>query len=189
MSYSELIKSELVAARDVTYQEPRSCHKLQDVTTVTKLVCVGILLLAACGSSQPPLGTGDPGNKRLQMLASDPVFNALPAGAVLAKPIEQKPAEYRAPAFQATGWDGPVVIETFNSTETKDSIYAFFKVTAELADWEPNSFHISGYPQSWTKMYPGDVPATLILSDISHTDLIAGKPRMYQLSASAPAIG
>jgi hypothetical protein len=158
------------------------------VTTVTELVCVGILLLAACGWSQPPAGIGDPGNKRLHMLASDPVFNALPAGAVLAKPIEQKSAEYRAPAFQTTGWDGPVVIETFSSAETKDSIYSFFKATAELAGWDPNSFHVSGYPQTWSKMYPGDVPATLILSDVSHTDVIGAKPRMYQLSASAPAI-
>src|SRR5437867_4547176 len=103
MSRSELIKSEQVPVHDVKVLGASVGLIVKGVTTVAELVCVGILMLAACGSSQQQASAGGPGNKRRQMLASDPVLDALTAGAVLAKPIEKKPAGYRAPAFQTTG--------------------------------------------------------------------------------------
>ena len=42
--------------------------------------------------------------------------------------------------------------------------------------------------RSESRIVTGDVPATLILSDISHSGVEADMPRTYQVSASAPAI-
>lgn len=40
-------------------------------------ICVAVVMLTACGWSQAPTDTGDPGNERVDMLAADPVSDSL----------------------------------------------------------------------------------------------------------------
>lgn len=40
-------------------------------------ICLAVLVLTACGWSEAPTDTGDPGSERLDILATDPVSAAL----------------------------------------------------------------------------------------------------------------
>ena len=135
--------------------------------------------------SGPQPGGGDPGNKRLHQLSSDPVFSSLPAGAVATGPLTMSPARYRAPAFQPAGWDGPSVSLTFTSTQPPASVFSSFQASAASAGWIPANRNALGYPQTWTKTYPDGVPGNLSL--IQTVRAPTGGSGTYVLNASSPA--
>jgi hypothetical protein len=62
------------------------------------LCLYSLLVLVACGG--PPPGTGDPSDRRLNQLASDPIFASLPPEAEKTGPMERTPAHHREPGFE-----------------------------------------------------------------------------------------
>ena len=148
---------------------------------------VGLTLFCMTGCQPPgsqPSG-GDPDNQRLHQLSTDPVFASLPAGAVATGPLQMHPARYRAPAFQAPGWDGPSVSLTFTSTQSPASVFAFFQARSAVVGWSPGvNRNALGYPQTWTKTYPDGVRADLSL--IQTVRAPNGGAGTYVLTASSP---
>lgn len=159
------------------------------------LLTLGVLglVLAGCAGTGPgpgpARGSGDPGNQRLDQLAADRVFAALPPGAVASGPLERTPARYRAPAFQPAGWDGPAASLTFTSPRPPASVYAYFQDSAAAAGWRPVNVNALGYPQTWTKTYPDGVRGDLSLTRRRSNSASAGEAGAitYVLNASSPA--
>ena len=149
------------------------------------VVCIAVLvLLVVTGQAVingPPPGTGDPGNKRLNELANDPVFSVIPPNASLSGPIIKKPAQFRQPAFQTAGWDGPSVRLYFVSNEPKATIYQFYAALAADAGWQTGSKDSDGNVDSWTKTYSDNAKATLTLFGPNDKST-------YTLAGSTPAI-
>lgn len=143
-----------------------------------------MLALQGCTPTAGP-SAGDPGNHRLSQLAADPVFKALPQSAVAEGRAVLTPARYTTPGFQPAGWDGPSVSRTFTSARSPSSVFAYFAERAALAGWRPGNRNTLGYPQTWTKTYPGGVPGTLSLLRVSLAR--ADVPVRYILTASCPA--
>lgn len=151
------------------------------------LVAAGIVLVAALAlfavvGNGPPSGAGDdPGNQHLHDLSSDPIFASLPPGAQPNGPIVQTPAQYRQPAFQGAGWDGPSVVRTFVSNAAPETVYQYYAAAAAQAGWQPQSQGANGYTDQWTKLYPDHARAQLALLEIGSS----AKGRTYQLGGSA----
>jgi hypothetical protein len=148
-----------------------------------------VLLSVACGGDGPPAGTGDPGNERLNQLASDSVFAALPPDARQSGLMVKIPAKYRTPAYQPAGWDGPAVQFTFTDSQPPDTVFSFYVSSAVRAGWSANpNRNRLGYPEVWTKTFPAGWPATLGLIDQGVSPSKPGDGHAYVLTASAPAI-
>lgn len=148
-----------------------------------------VLALAACAGDEPPPGTGDPGNKRLNQLVADGVFATLPPDAHQSGPMQKTPAKYRTPAFQPAGWDGPAVRVTFADSQPPDTVFSFYAASTVRAGWSPNTNRNTlGYPEDWTRTFPGGWSATLGLIDTSLSTQKPGEAHVYVLTASAPAI-
>jgi len=98
--------------------------------------------------------------------------------------LSKTPARYRTPAFQPPGWDGPSVTLDFTSTKPPASVFAFFQESAAAAGWHPANRNTLGYPQTWTKIYPDGVPASLSLIQTERTP--DGETGTYVLTASSP---
>lgn len=132
----------------------------------------------------PPVGSGDPGNKRLNELSADPVFVGLPTGAVLSGPIARTPAHYRQPAFQTGGWDGPSVVVTFVSNQPASAIYQFYESQAADTGWHATSRGALGYIDTWTKTYSDNATAYLSLDALENSST----GRIYKLSGSISTV-
>jgi len=157
------------------------------VNAAIRLVAVALAGLAACGGPQP--GTGDPGNRRLAALRSDPVFATLPLSAQLARPAESVPARWRDNGlFEPSGWDGPAYIVTFTDTTASDAIIAFYSTAATDAGWVPNGNRSRRFPVVWTKKFAGGWIGTLHIVDLSGPSPPVGAPRRFILTASGPAV-
>ena len=153
------------------------------------VVVAVVMLLAACSNVANGPGTGDPGNKRLNQLSTDPIFASLPPGAQQSGPMVKSPAKYRTPAFQPAGWDGPAVKVTFADVQPPESVFLFYTANAVAAGWAPGSNrNVLGYPENWTKNFPGNWLASLGLIDMSASTARPGEAHTYVLNASAPAI-
>jgi len=149
------------------------------ITILVAALILGVLTHQLVFNGPPP-GTGDPGNKRLNELTNDKVFSILPPNVSLSGQIIKTPAEYRHPAFQTAGWDGPSVEMIFTSTDTKAVVYKFYAAMAAETGWQPRSTDRDGYIDSWTKIYSDRAEAILILyGPTGHT---------YKLVGSTPAI-
>src|SRR5260370_11704883 len=138
-------------------------HRWTGRVSLPLLLGLALLGMTACAPAGSQPNAGDPGNHRLDQLSSDPVFAALPPGAVAKGPLTKAPARYRTPAFQPPGWDGPAVTLTFTSPNPPASVFSFFQARADSAGWRPGNQNALGYPQTWTKTYPDGVHAVLSL--------------------------
>jgi hypothetical protein len=159
------------------------------VNPATRLVAIPLagLILAACGGPQP--GTGDPGNRRLAALRSDPAFAALPLSAKLARPAESVPARWRDNGmFEPSGWDGPAHIVRFTDTAGSDMVLAFYAKAAASAGWVPNGNRSRGYPVVWTKAFSGGWIGILGIVDLSGPSPAVRATRTFIVTASAPAV-
>lgn len=132
-------------------------------------VLVGSLLAGGCGSSTPP--GGDPGDKRLHALQSDPAVMATPPGASDVSRDSTK-AHYRKGGFDAGGWDGPTVAVRFASTADAADVFRFYADRARAAGWQETAKGALGLADRWKKTF-GNAPATLFLAQVG--------PSRYQL--------
>ena len=164
------------------------------VRDLPRAICVlGVmtLLLAACSDvgNGPTPGTGDPGNKRLNQLSTDPIFASLPPGAQQVGSMEKIAAKYRRPAFEPAGWDGPAVKVTFSDAQPPESVFSFYTSNAVAAGWMPaTNRNVLGFPETWNKTFPGKWLANLGLIDMSLRTAKPGEAHTYVLNAAAPAI-
>jgi hypothetical protein len=141
---------------------------------------------AACGGIGYP--NPDPGNRRLHALAADPVFAALPPGAVRTS-WQENPASKRSggPFSGGQGWDGPSVIMTFTSPQSVLDVYRFYAEQAHDAGWTPWQKLSNGFTRSWSKHIAGKQSFINIFAnfDIHAVDVTeTGTPRSYSLSGS-----
>jgi hypothetical protein len=155
------------------------------ISAIALIVVLLILVLTHQVVFNGPLpGTGDPGNKRLNELANDPVFSALPPNASLSGPIIKTPAQYRHSTFETSGWNGPSVEVIFVSKEPKAKIYQFYAAQAADTGWDAGNKNSDGYTRTWTKTYPDKVDAGLILYTLDDNPNV----RRYDLVGSISAI-
>jgi diadenosine tetraphosphatase ApaH/serine/threonine PP2A family protein phosphatase len=146
---------------------------------------VGILRTIFNGPQNP-----DPDNRRLHMLAADPVFAGLPPGAIRTS-WQENPAERRSGGLFAggQGWDGPSVIATFTSSQSVRDVYRFYDERAHQADWTPWQKLENGSTRSWLKNIAGHRSFINLLPndfDIHSVDVTeSGTPRSYRLTGSA----
>lgn len=157
------------------------------------LIALALAAIAASGAAAAVRflpGTGpanpDPGNRRLHILAADPVFAALPPGAVHIS-WQQNPAKHRGNLFEAPGWDGPSVVLTFTSSRPVRDVYRFYDERAREAGWTPWQKVSMGFPWSWSKDIAGKRSFAALRGNfnIHRIDLTeAGTPRGYYLTGS-----
>jgi hypothetical protein len=149
---------------------------------------VGVCLLvggfAAC-SNGSTAGGSDPGNVRLSTLAGERVFQSLAPGSSAIGPPVQTPARYVQPGFDGGGWHGPAVTLTFTNSGLPSTVFSYYRDQVGSSGWiATGNRNALGYPQVWTKRYPGGSEAYLSLLDL---DLqTSGNDRSrYVLNASA----
>jgi len=128
---------------------------------LASVVAGAAIALTGCFSlaGKPP-GRGDPGNRRLHQLAADPIFGALPLGAEGAE-LKLIPASHRSSVFEPSGWNGPGVTRTFESSAPAISVYEFYGERVRAEGWTAvgvGSLHV---PDTWRKTYPNGALATL----------------------------
>lgn len=110
-----------------------------------------------------PHSDSDPGDRRLHLLASDPVMADLPAG--LVKTGEKDtPAHYVTPVFGSGGSFGASVSVTFISAAGIRDIYKIVGDNAARNGWVGLAVGSTGMTDRWVKTYPDGSPATLFLS-------------------------
>ena len=170
---------------DMHLRKPRRFWLLIAVgAMVFTIVLLLFLLTPQLVFNGPPVGTGDPGNKRLKELSADPIFASLPDGAVLSGSINRTPARYRQPGFQTGGWDGPNVVATFISNQPVSTIYQFYAIRAANAGWHASSQGSLGYTDSWIKTYADGATGYLSLDALGN----GSKGSIYKLSGSISII-
>ena len=141
-------------------------------------------LVSACALNSGPQNP-DPGNKHLNELVADPIFGALPPGAVAAGSLALSPARRRA-VFGGSVWDGPGVSLTFTSTQSPASVFGYYAKLTIALGWVPNgNKNVLGYPEVWNKPYPGGVRGGLSLIDTSIRSVSPGVASTYILNGSA----
>ncbi|MBV8219771.1 MAG: hypothetical protein JO325_15010 [Solirubrobacterales bacterium] len=123
---------------------------------------------------------GDPGNRRLQQLAGDPIFHSLASSATTPR-LTLSPAMYQQTDFGAGGWSGPSVTLTFSSLKSRRSIYERIAENARGDGWRPVNISRFGSPESWYKTYPNGATATLGIVWLGPANPPPG-PVQYQLS-------
>lgn len=171
----------------ITRAGPATVPRPQRTAHGSLALLLGLALLGmmACGRVAPPPGTGDPGNRRLDLLSRDGAFASLPVGAAPKGPLTKAPARYRTPGFQPPGSDGPSVMLAFTSARSAASVFSFFQASAAAAGWYPGNRNTLGYPQTWTKTYQDGVAASLYLIQIVRAHRATGT---YLLTASSPPL-
>ena len=162
--------------------------RFSSVGRLWSVLCLySLLVLVACGG--PPAGTGDPGDRRLNQLVSDPIFATLPPEAEMTGPMERTRAQYREPGFEPAGWDGPFVRVPFASSQPPASVFTYYKAEADADGWTSNgNRNLLGYPFDWQKRFPDGWQGSLGLLDLTSRDVTPGDRHEYVLTASAPAI-
>jgi hypothetical protein len=114
-------------------------------------------------ASSTPHSDSDPGDRKLHMLAADPVLAELPAG--LAKTDEKQiPAHYETPGFGSGGSFGAGVSVTFTSAASIPDVYRMIGENAVRNGWVAKAADSTGMTNRWLKTYPDGSPATLILT-------------------------
>jgi hypothetical protein len=119
------------------------------------------LALIATGCGGKPAG-GDPGNRRLQELAGDPVFAAFPPRSRAGR-VSDTPARYQRRDIAGGGWHGPGIVARFVSSAPAEEVYAFYAQRAAAAGWVGTKTGPLGFTNTWAKTYPDGAPATLLL--------------------------
>ena len=97
----------------------------------------------------------------------------------------QTPARYVKPGFAGGGWHGPAVTLTFTNTGEPSTVFSYYEDRVGSSGWVATGNRNSlGYPQVWTKRYPGGSEAYLSLLDLDLHTPGAARSR-YVLNASA----
>jgi hypothetical protein len=147
-------------------------------------VCLLVAGIAACSNGSRTAG-GDPGNVRLNALAGEQVFQSLAPGSKAAGPPVQTPARYMQPGFDGGGWHGPAVTLTFTNSGSPSTVFSYYEDRVGSSGWiATGNRNALGYPQVWTKRYPGGSEAYLSLWDLDLQRSVTG-PSRYVLNASA----
>jgi hypothetical protein len=137
------------------------------------------------GVVQPGPVNPDPGNRRLRMLAADPVFAGLPPGAVRGG-WQEDPPKWRSGFFTGS-WQGPSVVLTFTSPQPVLEVYRFYDQRARQAGWAPWQQLSMGLTRSWLKHIAGEKSYLGLWSnfDIHSVDLAeSGTTRSYSLTGA-----
>lgn len=167
----------------------RTAANSRDINGVYIAAVALSLLLLLGGACGPSAGPGDPGNHRLSQLRADPVFALLPPGAQLSRPVQEIPAKWQDNGlFEPSGWNGPAVTMTLVDSDLPQTVFAFYAAQANGAGWVGNGNVRYGYPQAWTKTFPGEWMGGLSLIDISGTTAKPGEGHVFVLNASAPPV-
>lgn len=131
-------------------------------------------------------GNPDPGNRLLNALAADPVFAALPPGAVRTS-RQEKPTTYSSGGiFESGEWAAPTVIMTFTSARSVRDVYGFYAERAHDAGWTPSQWLPAGFADIWAKKiatqqsYITLMPESFDIGSINVAE--SGTPRSYSLS-------
>ena len=153
--------------------------------TLGAVVAIATLaLLSSCAGPNAVRG-GDPGNKKLHVLATDPIFQLLPSDAHAEGTLQLTAARYVQPGLDGGGWHGPAVTMRFQSMASAQSVFAFYADRANATGWSATSSrNVLGFPQVWSKSIPGST-AYLTLTDLDLRAASSGTPSTYVLNASA----
>lgn len=143
-------------------------------------------LTAACSANSLPSGTGDPGNQRLNALATDRVVNTYPAGSQPSGTLYTQPAKWDTSYHY---WGSPMVARNFTSHLTLQRVYAFYGHLAAADGWVATSRSPLGLVWNWQKTFPGGYSARLHLAEpnVARSSAeVSDEP--YQLIESADPI-
>jgi hypothetical protein len=146
---------------------------------------VACLLVASLSGCRTTTSGGEPGSVHLNLLADEQVFQSLPPGSHAAGPPVRAPAWYAQPGFSGGGWHGPAVTLTFTNSDSPASVFSYYEARVASFGWTATgNRNVMGYPQVWTKPYPGGSKAYLTLLDLDLQTSGSGRSR-YVLNASA----
>ena len=140
----------------------------------SSLAIGSLVVVAGCGTHA---AGGDPGGRRLNELAADPVFAAVPHGAARVR-TTKTPAKYSDPGFTGGGWHGPSVVVTIRSAGSTADVYRFYRERAASSGWHATAKGALGLVDRWSKSYPDGAAATL---DLTPTNATQG---LYRLTGS-----
>lgn len=113
-------------------------------------------------ATSTPHSDSDPGNRKLNLLATDPALVNLPAGLVRTS-VQQTPAHYETPVFGSGGSFGAGLTVTFTSTAIPADVYKAIGENAVRNGWAAKGSNPAGLANKWLKIYPDGTPATLLL--------------------------
>ncbi len=174
---------------------PKSRKKLIVVLAAILIVISGLIIGGTVvyhsyqnlmGTEGPPLGTGDPGNIRLNRLAADPIFHTLPPGCHQDGKLQKTPARWRP--FYHT-WDGPAVTKDFICPDQSETEIAdLINNIAIRSGWD-----LQGYNRNiqdlWQKQLEGTIAECLSLSVTGKNLLNTSLPSpSWELSGCTDAI-
>jgi hypothetical protein len=95
-------------------------------------------------------------------------------------------AHYRQPGFDAGGWDGPAVTLKFTSARPPASVFIYYAHRATELGWiRTGNKNVLGYPEGWTKTYPGGTRGDLTLIDLGIRTPTHRTTSTYILNASS----
>jgi hypothetical protein len=126
------------------------------------------------------------GNKILNQLAGEAVFQTFPPDSHATAPLHKAAAYSVQPGFDGGGTNGPAVTLTFASTTAAQTVFEFYASRAQASGWRPNgNRNVLGSLDVWTKPYPAGLTASLSLIDLNIKTPDAGLVSTYVLNASA----
>lgn len=114
-------------------------------------------------ATSTPHTDSDPGDRKLNLLATDPALVNLPAGMVRTS-VQQTPAHYETCGLGSGGSWGDGVTVTFASTASQADVYKAIAENAARNGWVAKGSNSAGMTNRWLKTYPDGTPATLFLS-------------------------
>ena len=94
--------------------------------TVSVWTCAALLLLSACSQNR-----GDPGNRRLKALQSDPALALVAPGARL---VGESSREAWTPPFSKS-FDGPSTIRSYVLSTPREEVRSFYKAELPRFGW------------------------------------------------------
>ncbi|MGN7201416.1 hypothetical protein [Arthrobacter sp. SAFR-044] len=113
-------------------------------------------------ATSTPHTDSDPGDRKLNLLATDPALVNLPAGLVRTS-VQRTPAHYETRGFGSGGSFGAGVTVTFTSTASPADVYKAIAENAACNGWVAKGSNSAGLTNRWLKTYPDGTLATLFL--------------------------
>lgn len=114
-------------------------------------------------ATSTPHSDSDPGNRKLNLLATDLALVNLPAGMVRTS-VQRSPAHYETPVFGSGGSWGAGLTVTFTSNASPSDVYKAVGENAARNGWVVKGSTSDGLANRWLKTYSDGTPATLVLS-------------------------
>ena len=152
---------------------PKSRKKLIVVLAAILIVISGLIIGGTVvyhsyqnlmGTEGPPVGTGDPGNIRLNRLAADPIFHTLPPGCHQDGKLQKTPARWDS--FHH-GWSGESVTLDFSCKYISQvTVFNYYIKVANQSKWIYSPFPETVnqiFPAYWEKLVFHDYEEDLTL--------------------------